>query len=471
MPGGCGYGGFGTGPFGAYDWATEVLWDDVPEQPDRVYDADPALGNGALFGFQSAQMSVFRMLLNKLRDVPSLRDPDAVSTRFQDVVPVEILSSSIEVTGRTVRVVVAGPGPAVDPLDPLGGVSVGWVLTDRDGRDFVVDRVDKLTLSFVVVGNSFPTTTTVPGVPDAVLRAPAMVEHLSNDYGVDSDDHDPEAYQRAAVRDAWQWYRRKGADEGYQIVGDVYGHDVLAERLWYVGAFPPAAIPAADLYEYPAGSGLYYTTVAPQRPLFDEVAADVVPVDVFCWDVDPVSGDTWGVVIGSTMQGMVIVSCIETPVGSGIWRVRVTGDLSPVACAGLAAPRWYATFPAGVTGRFYLEDTPVDIGGGDWTFDVVSIGGSPVGVVPGATANVDYWCVPQPSCQFCPASALKVTVTPSDVLTETGVIWEQMVQRMLNKVLRSIPIHVRLVLWHFTYPPIVTPFGVAGTHFITTVLP
>ena len=239
MPGGFGYGGFGEGPFGSYDWAEEVLWDDVPEQPDRAYDADPAGGDGALRGFQQSCMGVYRIILDKLRDADQLRDPENISTRFQNNVDVEITASAVEVEGRSVRVTVNGPGAAVDPFDPLGGVSCGWTLIDRLGREFLVDAVHKLTLSFIVVGNSLPTVAAVPGVADAVLRAPALIEFLGNDYGVDTDDNDPEAYQRASVRDAWQWYRRKGSNDSYQIVGDIYGHDVTAERLWYVGASPP----------------------------------------------------------------------------------------------------------------------------------------------------------------------------------------------------------------------------------------
>jgi hypothetical protein len=483
MPGGFGYGGFGGGPFGAYDLAEEVLWDDIPEQPDRVYDADPAGGNGALRGFQASSMGVLRIILDKLRDVSQLRDPETISTRFQDNISVEILGSAVEVVGKSIRVIVDGPGAAVDPFDPLGRVSCGWTLTDRLGREFIVDQVHKLTLSLIVVGNSLPATAAVPGVPDAVLRAPALIEHLGNDYGVDTDDNDPEAYQRASVRDTWQWCRRKGTDDGYRIIGDIFGHEVTVERLWYVGAVPSGSILAANLYEYPVGSGLYYTTLAPTRPLFDEIAADVIPTDLFCWE-EPL-WTTEGIVpppgplpdgtpvseaIGSTMQGMVVVSSVETPPGSGIWRIRVTGDLVPVASAGLNSPHWYATFPSGLAGNFWLEATPVDIGGGDWTFDVVSLAGDPVGVIPGATANIDYWCEPQPDCDYCAASALKITIVPADVLTETGVIWEQMIARILAKVTRAIPIHVRFVLWYYTSPPVAAAFYVPGVHFIAAMV-
>ena len=38
------------------------------------------------------------------------------------------------------------------------------------------------------------------------------------------------------------------------------------------------------LREAPGGSGKLYTTLDPDRPFFDEVAADVVPLDFYCYE-------------------------------------------------------------------------------------------------------------------------------------------------------------------------------------------
>ena len=476
MPG-MGSGPFGHGPFGHFDWARQVLWLDIPEYPDRLL--DKTTGGGALEGWQTAVGKVFAKLFRAAQNSKYLRDPEVARTRFQDVVSVTIPVDPIDPTisqsevsdgGRSVRVTVTDTDPA-DPMVPLGDVSVGWLLTDLAGLEFLVDEVHKELNIVVVVGTSFP------AAGAAEIRPPTMLNHLANDFGVDLDENDAEHFQRSSVRDAWQWYGRKGSSDGYEIIGDIFGHEVSAARLWYLGATIPATIPATALYEYPAGSGLYYTTYAPTRPLFDELAADVIPLDYFCWEeplwtsdfiqppVGPIAdGISVSDAIGYTMQGLPIVSAVVIP-GTSLYTVRVTGDLAPVAVAGLSAPRWYATFPTGDSGDFWLESTPVDIGGGDWTFVVHS----EIAISTwGATANINYWCDSQPDCSFSAASGLLIDITPTDVLTETGEIWEQMIPRIVEKVGRAIPIHVKVLLFRFFARPAVAAFMVPGVHMVVT---
>jgi len=467
---GFGGGSFGGGPFGEHDWKRTVLWENLPEI-DRIMDSEE--GGGALEGWQAAVGESLHPFLHALRGFENLLDPSAeeLRTRFQGNISVTITATAIEVSGRSVRVTFNDPDPA-NPLVPLGSCSIGWEIIDSSDRKYQVEKVHKDSVAVIVEGTS------QPSAGAATLRPPPLIRNLASDYGVTNDERDPEHFQRVAVRDAWKWYAGKGADdEGYKIIGKIYGHDVEVERLWYMDGTVSSAIPAADLIEYPSGSGIFYTTRPPTQPVFDEVAADVIPLDLYCWQellwttdgiVPPPGplpdGTSVHDAIGSTMQGLPIVSV--TALGSGLYRVRVTGDLYPVATAGLSAPRWYATFPdvGADAGSFYLEETPIDIGGGDWTFIVYS------SVAPtfGTTANIDYTCDPQMTCSYCAASALKITVTPVGILTETGVIWEQMTTRLIEKIGECVPAHIRFVWWVMNAPPSVASFYVPSSHFVAS---
>ena len=157
MPG-MGSGPFGHGPFGHFDWARQVLWLDIPEYPDRLL--DKTTGGGALEGWQTAVGKVFAKLFRAAQNSKYLRDPEVARTRFQDVVSVTIPVDPIDPTisqsevsdgGRSVRVTVTDTDPA-DPMVPLGDVSVGWLLTDLAGSEFLVDEVHKELNIVVVVG-------------------------------------------------------------------------------------------------------------------------------------------------------------------------------------------------------------------------------------------------------------------------------------------------------------------------------
>lgn len=458
MPG-FGSGPFGSGPFGRYDWARKVLWTDLPEEPDRRLDSEDPLH--PLEGWQESIMPLFEENLGFVIDFEHLRDPDEVRTKFQDVITgLTITNSAVETTGRTTRVEFDDPDPD-DPLEPLQRTSIGWILTDSAGDEFTVNQVHKLSTAVIIKGNVLPAT------GDATLRPPALIGELGADYGITVDQYDPEQFQRSSVRNAWQWLAVKGTDLGYDIVAKIAGYRVVAHPLYRISAGWASELSPDHVFEIPFGSGIYYTDLTPLRPLFDEVAADIIPTDVFCWE-DRGDGVTYGEQIGETMQGLNIVS--TTDLGDGLWRIEVNGaDLTPIAAAGLVtedrfAP-WYATFPSGDAGQFWLEDDPVDVGGGVYTFEVLA------GTAPtfGATVNIDYECWLVSSCDFCRASAIRFEITPEEILLDPEALLEGALERMVRKLLQAVPIHVRVVEVAHIVGPLEAAVHVTGTHIIAEV--
>jgi hypothetical protein len=464
---GFGSGGFGSGGFGAYDWAKRVLFYDLPDI-DRRLDADPNEGNGALELWSDAVKGLFDELLTFSRDFEQLRDPDSVRTQYQDNISVRLTSAAIDIPNRTVRVEVYDPDPD-DPFNPLGRTSLGWILEDSDGREFTVNQVHKLSNALILTGNILPNVGASP-VGDATLRPPSLIEFLGADYGVEIDRHDPEVFQRAAVRNAWQWFSKKGSERAYEVIGLIAGYDVRALPLWRLCAQNYSAIPVNRIYELPPGSGKYYTDLAPARPRFDQIAADVVPLDKLCWDepnwtsesiVPPPGPLSDGVsvsdAIGSYTQGLTIVS--TTDLGNGLWEIEVNGgaDLWPI----VSPAQWYASFPSGDAGQFWLESTPVDLSG-SWSFTVLA-GTSPTF---GSTVDLDYECQEIDDCCYCKASAVRVEVRPGEILNEPTARLDGALERIRDRILAVVPVHVRVTDIVHIVGPVDIDIGVAGQHLI-----
>lgn len=481
---------FGYGPFGFHDWAKHVLFKDLPD-PDRALDADPDQGNHALENFIDSIKPSFDELLTRTRDFTDLRDPDLVRTQFNERKDVVLLNATVAASGRVIEVEVFSTDPS-DPFVPLEFVSVGWLLKDSDGKTFVVNAVHKLRPNVIeVVGSATLPKTEADGVGlgAAVLRPMSLIELLGSDYGVDVDFHEPEAFQRSAVRNVSQWFSIKGTQRSYDIIGKISGYRVTAFMLWSIDSPPPVALPPSHIYELPAGSGHLYTDIPPLLPVFDDVAADVVPVDTFCWEVsDTSTGGDWnppppfGFPPGHTLQEAIGFVMDATPIilttdlGGGRWRIQVGPgvDLFPIVGLG----QWWADF-AGTPGtQFFLETLPVEVLPGVWEFEVLA-GPAPVF---GATVDLEYQCRVQGDCGFCAASAIRVEVTPAEVLLDPEALLEGVLTRLAKKILQVVPVHVRItdivhvvtvslpldLLLLGSTSPAISPFLPLGYHYDMT---
>ncbi len=425
------------------------MFEDLPEI-DRTLDKT-AEGGGRLEKFSEAAQPLFEEMLLKAINFGDLRDPDKVRTQFQGKFTVTPLSAAAAPGGRTIEVFFSDPDPS-DPLVPLGETSVGWIFLDAEGSEFTVNSVHKLDDRGPVLelsGTTLPSTEAELGVglADATLRPPGLISLLGADYGLSVDTHEPEAFQRSGIRNVSQWLTLKGTVKSYDILGKIAGYRAVPLGLWGLGDPVPANVPSDHLFELPIGSGSFYTDLDPSRAFFDEVGADIIPLDMYCyetpnWVTDVIEPPTLGTVpdgttveaaIGSTMQGLTIVSTVD--LGGDRWRVRVTGDLSPV----VGIDYWWAEFAGEPGDTFYMETLPVEVVPGDWEFEV--FGSSPTF---GLTVNINYECHIEINCSYCRASVIRVEVTPVEVLSDPDALLDGVLTRLVQKILQVVPIHVRL---------------------------
>jgi hypothetical protein len=374
------------------------------------------------------------------------------------VLPVSSFSEGGELTGFVTftrgSATVTGSG-TVFLAGPPTGVTAGQYLSPSAGGGYigkVANVVDNTTITLAAPWNG-PTTTNVVAIAmtaadgPAVLRPPAMISNLGADFGIDVDQYEPESFQRSSVRNAKQWLIRKGAQRGYDIIGKISGYRVVAYPLWRVPTPPPAWLLPSEVYTIDGNS---YTSVDPFLPLFDEIAADVIPLDYACretpnWTSDaitppvpsPPDGMSVEEAIGFVMEGLPI-SAAPAPVdlGGGRWRIRVGPgvDLWPIGVIGA----WYANFTT-MTGTFYLETKPVEVTPGNWEFEIVA-GESPTF---GTTLSIDYECHLVMDCNFCRASALRIEATGAEVMSEPAALEGDPMGRLSRKILQAVPAHVR----------------------------
>jgi len=480
MPG-FGAGPFGYGPFGRFNWSKQVLFNDLPEI-DRQLDID--VGGGRLEKFADSIRPSFDYLFEKVLHFGDLRDSDTVRTQFNENISVEI-TSAVSV-GRVIEVTLGDPDPS-DPFVPLGDTSLGWILKDRLGREYKVNAVHKLRPNVVEVTGiaELPAVSAVSGVPDATLRPPSLIELLGADYGIEVDFHEPEAFQRSSVRNAVQWLDLKGSAKSYDILGKIAGYRVTPFQLWALSGPPfPDAIDPSDIFELPSGSGRYYTRVEPMLPRFDEIAADVIPLDTFCWEVsddgtggsfdqagtfevedslaDPVPppvglppGITLQEAIGWTMNATPILS--TTNLGGGRWRVALGpgADLSPIVGIG----QWYAVAAGMPASQLWLETLPEETAPGVWEFEVLA------GTAPtfGATMDLEYECREVTGCGFCAASVIRIEVVPVEVLSDPTALLDGALTRLIRKILQVVPVHVRITDIVHIIGPVQIPMNISLT--------
>ena len=104
----------------------------------------------------------------------------------------------------------------------------------------------------------------------------------------------------------------------------------------------------------------------------------------------------------------------------------------------------------------------MDLGGGSWSFTVVA------GTTPtfGNVVNLDYECREVTSCCFCKASAIRVEVVPGEILNEPTARLDGAIERLRDRILAVVPVHVRITDIVHIVGPTDLNVGVAGQHLI-----
>jgi len=265
---------FGHGPFGEADFAHNVFWLGVP----GVYRENDTEGY-----FETLLRSygeVFDRIRHKIRDLPTLRDPLRVRTRYDESVTVTITSTEAtsaedsEDGGAYITFTVNAL-----TLPNLETVGPNWVM-ESDERNYFVRSVSKITSSFTVHGDDAPLG------PVQTLRPPSIIEHLGRDFDIYIDGHEPESFQRGLIADAIKWYDLKGTEKGIQLRAELAGFDATVRSLWFISDGLATLIPASNLFELE--TGVFYTDIHPGYVQFDDIPADIIPVDTIC-SITPVT--------------------------------------------------------------------------------------------------------------------------------------------------------------------------------------
>lgn len=415
MPG-FGYGPFGEGPFGQSDWGRAVFWKTVPEM-DKVEDSDQLLENLLL-----AAGRTFNTLRDLAERLPELTDPLAVRTRHNERVSItitdyEVTESADTDDGRPYITMTASAG-TWENLEP---VAPGWRMETTE-RVYIVRSLHKISRQFTVWGDDPPPESSF------TIGPPSLIENLGADMGLEIDGYEPEGFQRNLVSESIQWYNLKGTVDGVRLRAALAGFTAEVLPLYAVDVGWTPMLPAADVFEIPSGSGSYYTSYAPRFPLFDDVAADAIPLDEHC---DLNVETTWPVVV-SAVAG-----------DSAAWELTTASDLTMIGSVG----RWILTDADDQV--FYLEA---------FETGMITVAGE---IEPATgTYTLSYECPEAIDCGWCRSYKimLELSIDPDSEIADDPDALDGVFDRLVDKIQAVLPAHVEVVQYTFVTTDEVTVY-------------
>lgn len=104
----------------------------------------------------------------------------------------------------------------------------------------------------------------------------------------------------------------------------------------------------------------------------------------------------------------------------------------------LKAGNWHLVDSAG--GDFIIETIPVEGSPGEYDVDVLTLEPPVTGV-----GYLYYDCSILPTCEFCPSSTVLLDIELADLASATGLEIERATERLMDRLLETTPINVRLV--------------------------
>jgi hypothetical protein len=392
---------FGAGPFGEADWAHNVWWLGVPAV-HRDNDRD-----GLLETFLRSVGESFDSIRHQIRDLPSLRDPLRVRTRYDDRVLVNITAAAVTEAadsedGKPYITLAVGSVT----LPNLETVGPKWVL-GASRRTYIVRSVHKVDGYFTVHGDD------APGTGLTVLRPPSLIEYLGRDFDVRIDGYEPEGFQRGLVSDVVKWYDLKGTEKGIRLRASLAGFDATVRTLWRIDPGYLGFIPAANLFEFE--SGVYHTDIPPGFVQFDDIPADVIPTDTLC-ALNPV---TFSITVTAvTVVGTQFRLTVSTPL------TMVANPYGP----------WKVTLGAA---EFYVESV-------DTTSGYIYVAGETVPTTGAYT--LEYDCRPVDLCGWCRSYKIALDLVPShEDLVSNPTALSGAFDRLIKKINAILPAHVEVV--------------------------
>ena len=406
MPPSSGFGRsrFGAGPFGEADWAHNMFWLGVPS----VYRDNDSQGL-----FETLLRSYgysFDQIRHRARGLPDVRDPIQVRTRYNETVSVTFTDSEVtEAEDSADGKPYITFAVSVGTLPNLETVGPGWVMEATE-RNYFVRTVSKVDGVFTVYGDDIPADTT------QIIRPPSMIEYLGRDFGVEVDGHEPEGFQRGLVSRAVQWYDLKGTAKGIRLRAELAGFSATIKSLWALGPGWEVIIPSANLFEME--SGRFYTDICPCFPQFDDIPADVIPLDTVC-EITPV---TFPITVSSvTVVGDLFRLAVSSPADLSDYIANENGP-------------WKITSGAN---EFYVELI-------DLTLNRLWIAGS---TAPTAGAyTLEYDCQPVDMCSWCKSYKIVLELVPTNAeLLASPIALDGAFDRLIRKIEAILPAHVEVV--------------------------
>lgn len=420
---------FGSGPFGNVPWAEMLVSGNVPPAV-RAEDAGELAG--LLQAFEE-ELTGLRGFLDAYKDQ---RDPYRVRSESTVVEVVPIVSSEVithEYYGQCVQLIALG-GAQIE------NVGSGWFVR-REQVSYEVLEVNSRDLPNMVLLRSDSAPVVSGPSTDFSFFQESLVELLGADYGVEVDRLDDEFYQRSQIANIVRWLEIKSTARSYEIKADISGFDANVEGLFRIDETVSQLLPADDVFELPAGSGQFYTTVEPRALLFDEVVADVVALDQYCYPGS--AGETFAEDIGDFTVSLVEALTDEEAAGYGLsqgWRMTGTmasADRDKLADMGSVN----VSFVEQATSDEFISEVEVSWDGATLVVVVGTVSGPPTGLY-----RVRYQCPVVESCSWCRSYKLRVDITPLQRLIDTvgnrGGTISLAATRLVGKFEQVLPVHV-----------------------------
>jgi len=206
-----------------------------------------------------------------------------------------------------------------------------------------------------------------------------------------------------------------------------------------------------------------YTTKPPTLPKYDDfvhsVMKDIInwkgvgefDIDKFCWETDWDADIPIDLISVTALAVNLWTVVVQTPAGQ-------PGSADAIAGIG----QWQFLDTDGNV--YYLQDVPVDLGGGQFSFTINALL-QPVIVGP-EDPILRYACTEALSCEFCASNKILITIEVGpELATATGAEVENLLQRALDRMEQAKPIHVEfVVLFRRTHDALLTLTASVETH-------
>jgi len=433
--------GFGTSPFGLNqfgraDSAQGAVWFRSIPQSVRLQDAEES-------GDLEALISPFIDELRRIHtnSVSEMLDGlSAVTARASSEHRLTLaVSSVVNDPGTTIKRVILTdtPGnkaallemwPASKPTTSFGVID-GWRAL-IDSSLYVITKVRADELYFEV-------RTTQDIASEITVQPPDLLSLLGAARGMIVDRQDPVPFTRRALYRHTLIRDLKVCARLFRLIGLLYGLVFEVSALYCISLDWYNAIVAsspANAFEIPQGSGHYYTDLVPYGIFFDEIPADVVPLDT-SEDVDfslevtvatNTTGNTWCLDVAVADRGKLL-------------NILKLGHWSFIDADGNA---------------YWIESVDASVG---FQFCVLSLGAPTLGV---GTLRLKVREVCPPG--YKAAAAYRIVITPGEVLTVAGADLARVYSRAEEKINFYTPTHIRLLSLVFTARQSNTISAIAG---------